>query len=38
LENNKNEIVPYKFLVDAKDSVEKLVAMKIDLFGSANKS
>jgi fructose-bisphosphate aldolase, class II len=37
LDNNKEEIVPYKFLVDAKDSVEKLVERKIDLFGSASK-
>ena len=31
------EIVPYKFLPAAKLSVEKVVEMKINLFGSANK-
>ena len=38
LDNNKEEIVPYKFLSDAKNSVEKLVERKINLFGSANKA
>ena len=37
LENNKEEIVPYKFLTDAKNSVEKLIARKVELFGSASK-
>jgi len=38
LNENKEEITPYKFLVDAKDSVEKLVERKIALFGGANKA
>ena len=38
LDNNKNEIAPYKFLIDAKNSVEKLVTRKIELFGSADKA
>lgn len=37
LDNNPEEIVPYKFLVDAENSVEKVVERKIDLFGSAGK-
>lgn len=37
LDNNPEEIVPYKFLVDAENSVEKLVERKIELFGSTNK-
>jgi len=35
--SNAEEIVPYKFLADAKNSVEKVVGLKINLFGSANK-
>jgi len=38
LDNNREEIVPYKFLVDAKDSVENLSERKIRLFGSENKA
>lgn len=38
LDNNTEEIVPYKFLVDAKNSVEKVVERKINLFGSGNKA
>ncbi len=38
LDNNKEEVVPYKFLADAKNSVEKVVELKINLFGSANKA
>ena len=38
LDNNPEEVVPYKFLVDAISSVEKVVALKINLFGSANKA
>lgn len=34
---NSEEIVPYKFLANAQDSVEKVVESKIGLFGSANK-
>ncbi len=37
LDNNKDEIVPYKFLLDAKNSVEKLAGRKIGLFGSAGR-
>jgi fructose-bisphosphate aldolase class II len=37
LDNNKEEIVPYKFLPDAQKSVEKVVELKINLFGSAGK-
>ncbi len=38
LDNNLEEVVPYKFLADAKDSVEKVAELKIKLFGSANKA
>ena len=38
LDSNKEEIVPYKFLVDAQNSVEKLTEIKIGLFGSATKT
>jgi fructose-bisphosphate aldolase class II len=38
LNDNKDEVVPYKFLTDAKNSVEKVVERKIGLFGSANKA
>ncbi|MCX6724400.1 MAG: class II fructose-bisphosphate aldolase [Candidatus Staskawiczbacteria bacterium] len=38
LNSNKEEIAPYKFLVDSKDSVERLVERKINLFGSADKA
>jgi len=37
LDNNKEEIVPYKFLADAKNSVERLIAMKVELFGGSGK-
>lgn len=37
LDNNKEEIVPYKFLVDSIKSVESVVGRKIALFGSAGK-
>ena len=37
LDNNREEITPYNFLVDAKDSVKKVVLRKIDIFGSANR-
>ena len=37
LNNNPDEVVPYKFLAEAKNSVEKVVGLKIELFGSANK-
>jgi len=36
--NNVDEIVPYKYLTDAIYSVEKLVGLKVDIFGSANKA
>ncbi len=32
------EITPYKFLPQAQDSAEKVVRLKIDLFGSQNKA
>ena len=35
---NTEEIVPYKFLVEAQKEVEKIVELKINLFGSANKA
>lgn len=38
LNNNPEEIAPYKFLADAKNSVEKLTVLKINLFGGANKA
>jgi fructose-bisphosphate aldolase class II len=38
LDNNPEEIVPYKFLVDAENSCEKLVTKKITLFGSSDKA
>ncbi|MFH1967768.1 MAG: class II fructose-bisphosphate aldolase [bacterium] len=38
LESDSEEIVPYKFLLPAQNSVEKLVELKIDLFGSAGKA
>jgi len=37
LDKDKEEIVPYKFLASAKNSVEKVVELKIKLFGSENK-
>jgi fructose-bisphosphate aldolase class II len=37
LDANTEEIVPYKFLLDAKNSVEKLALRKIGLFGSGGK-
>lgn len=36
--SNVEEIIPYKFLVEARNSVERLVERKIGLFGSANKA
>jgi len=38
LDNNKEEIVPYKFLADAITAVEKIVGLKIKLFGSEGKT
>ena len=38
LDNNPEEIVPYKFLADALKSVENVVGRKIELFGSANRA
>lgn len=38
LNTNTDEVVPYKFLLDAKNSVEKVVERKISLFGSGNKA
>jgi len=35
--SSPEEITPYKFLVDAKNSVQKVVERKITLFGSLNK-
>ena len=37
LDDNKEEIVPYKFLADAKNSVEKVAERKMELFGSGNR-
>ena len=37
LDENKEEIVPYKFLADAKNSVEKVAERKVELFGSGNR-
>ncbi len=38
LNDNPEEVVPYKFLIDAQHSVEKVVNHKIELFGSTNKA
>lgn len=38
LDNNKDEVVPYKFLADAKEAVKRVTEHKINLFGSANKA
>lgn len=38
LDNNRDEIVPYKFLAEAKISVAKITEGKIDLFGGADKA
>jgi fructose-bisphosphate aldolase, class II len=38
LDNNPEEITPYKFLMDSIKSVENVVERKINLFGSANKA
>jgi len=38
LDNNPEEIVPYKFLADAENSVEKVVELKIKLFDSENRA
>lgn len=37
LASNPEEIVPYKFLVDAKGACGRLVEVKVNLFGSAGK-
>ena len=37
LNANQEEIVPYKFLLDAKNSVKGVVDRKINLFNSSNK-
>jgi len=37
MDANKEEITPYKFLANAQDAVEEVVACKINIFGSANK-
>jgi fructose-bisphosphate aldolase class II len=37
LDKNPEDVVPYKFLADAKTSVENLIGRKIVLFGSENK-
>ena len=37
LNSDPDEIVPYKYLSSAQKSVEKVVALKIELFGSENK-
>jgi len=37
LNGDPEEIVPYKFLSDAYDSVQKLVGRKMELFGSVGK-
>ncbi len=37
LDANPEEVTPYKFLIDAENSVEKVVERKIGLFGSGNK-
>lgn len=38
LENNKEEITPYKYLSDAVDAARKIAEEKIHLFGSQNKA
>ncbi len=38
LDNNVEEVVPYKFLALAKNSVEKVTELKIKMFGSENKA
>lgn len=37
LNNNLDEIIPYNFLLDAKKSVERVVGVKINIFGSNGK-
>lgn len=37
LQNKSEEIIPYKFLPEAQNSVEKVVKWKIEIFGSAGK-
>lgn len=37
LNDNKEEIVPYKYLPEAQKAVERLVAVKVKLFDSADK-
>lgn len=38
LKDNPEVITPYKYLPDAQGSVERVVGLKIQLFGSANKA
>ena len=38
LGNNPEEVAPYKFLADAKRSVERVAELKIELFGSGNRA
>lgn len=38
LGSNPEEVVPYKFYADSRNSVEKVVERKILLFGSANRA
>jgi fructose-bisphosphate aldolase class II len=38
LNNNIDEVTPYKFLLNAEGAVKSVVLRKIDLFGSANKA
>jgi len=38
LEINKEEIVPYKYLQESVDAVQKVIEVKIELFGSINKA
>ena len=38
LENNKDEIVPYKFLTEAIEAVRQVTEKNIKLFGSENKA
>lgn len=35
---NIDEIVPYKYLPEAQKAVERVIGMKIEIFGSANKA
>ena len=38
LTENPQEVVPYKFLISAKEAMAKVVEQKINLFGNANKA